>query len=176
MEEILATVFADLQKGATQTKHPYRYFCLSSIKNNIPQQRMVVFRAISGNTISIFTDIRTSKVSDFKENPNASVLFYDSNEMKQIQLTGVVDIQEEYDASVWDSISPKAKKDYTTLDAPGMRISSPEKVIYNEENINFCILKLTFTKIDYLNISRPYHIRTQFTLIDNKWQGAYVVP
>jgi len=176
MQEILTAIFTELEKGATQTKHPYRYFCLSSIKNNIPQQRMVVFRAIVKNTISIYTDLRSPKVSHFKNNPNASILLYDYKKMKQIQLTGTIQIEKEYDAFVWNSISPKAKKDYTTLYAPGTEISSPERVIYKEEKVNFCILKFTFSKIDYLNINRPYHIRTQFTLIDNEWKGVYVTP
>jgi len=85
METILAEIFAELQKGASQVKHPFRYFCLSSVEGNIPKQRMVVFRGIHNNVISVYTDIRTSKVLHFKKNPNASVLLYDYQNMKQIR-------------------------------------------------------------------------------------------
>jgi len=175
METLLAEIFSELQKGSTQVKHPFRYFCLSSIENNTPFQRMVVFRELKNNTISIYTDIRTPKVSHFTANSNASVLLYDYTNMIQIQLTGVVAIEKEYHASVWDSISPKAQKDYTSLLAPGSSIESPEKVLYGEK-VNFCILKFIFSKIDYLHIDRPFHSRTKFNLIDDKWEGSYVVP
>lgn len=175
MESLLSKIFDELIKGSSITKHPYRYFCLSSISNQKPQQRMVVFRKITNNTISIYTDIRTPKVSQLLSNPNASVLLYDPKKMNQIQLSGIIEVEKEYDATVWNSISPKAKKDYTTSLAPGSVIHSPEDISYNE-NINFCILKFTFNEIDYLDINRPYHTRAQFKLSNNEWLGSYVIP
>jgi len=136
---------------------------------------MVVFRKIKNNTISIYTDLRTPKVAHFSNNPNASILLYDYKNRKQIQLTGTIAIEKEYDASVWNSISPKAKKDYTTAFPPGSIIETPSTVLYDEQ-INFCILKFTFSKIDYLNIVQPYHTRAKFNLIKNNWEGNYVVP
>ncbi len=136
---------------------------------------MVVFRGITNNTISIYTDIRTPKVSQLLLNPNASVLFYDYKKMNQIQLTGTIEVEKEYDATVWNSISPKAKKDYTTKLAPGSVIDEPDKVLYGD-NINFCILKFSFNEIDYLDINRPYHTRAKFKLTNNEWLGNYVIP
>lgn len=175
MEALLSKIFSELEKGSKNPKHPFRYFCLSSIHNNTPKQRMVVFRGIEKNTISIYTDIRTPKVAELLANPNASVLLYDYKKMNQIQLLGKVSVEKEYDANVWDSISPKAKKDYTTLLPPGSTIEGPEKVSYGE-SIHFCILKFTFTKIDYLNINRPYHTRAEFTFTNNSWTGKYIIP
>ncbi len=175
MESLLATIFNELLKGSSIIKHPYRYFCLSSIEGKKPQQRMVVFRKITNNTISVYTDIRTPKVSQLLSNPNASVLLYDYKKMNQIQLTGTIEVEKEYDASVWSSISPKAKKDYTTSLAPGSAIDTPEKVLY-EDKINFCILKFSFNEIDYLDINRPYHTRAKFKLTNNEWLGSYVIP
>lgn len=175
MKNLLTKIFSELEKAPKISKHPFRYFCLSSIEEGNPKQRMVVFRAICDNTISIYTDIRTPKVAQLLVNPNASVLLYDPKKMKQIQLLGTVVVEKQYDASVWNSISPKAQKDYTTLLAPGSPIADPGKVDYGE-SINFCILKFTFTKIDYLDINRPYHTRAVFDLANNSWQGGYVVP
>jgi len=95
--------------------------------------------------------------------------------MKQIQLIGEVSIEEEYDSEVWNSISPKEQKDYTTILAPGIPILNPNTVQYNQK-VNFCILKFTFSEIDYLKIETPFHIRSQFILENNQWKGNYVVP
>ncbi len=176
MQDILEDIFLELKKAAWEVRHPYRYFCLSSVEDNRPKQRMVVFRGILENVISIYTDIRTPKVVHFKRNPNASVLLYDSEKMKQIVLLGKVEIVEEYNALVWDSIGPKAKKDYTTLLAPGTVIGSSKDVLYDMEKVNFCILKFTFNTIEYLEITRPNHIRIKFNLIGNNWEGRYLVP
>lgn len=175
MKALLKKIFEDLKKGTQLPKHPYRYCCLSSIKNNTPQQRMVVLRNIFENTITIYTDVRTPKVAQLTANTNASILFYDHKKMKQIQLTGIVSIEKEYDKSVWNSISPKAKKDYTTIKAPGTSIEQPDAVEYGED-INFCILKFEFYQIDYLSIQRPNHIRAKFEWENNSWTGSYQVP
>jgi len=175
MESLLHKIFSELHKGVNTPKHPYRYFCLSSISENKPQQRMVVFRSIQENTISIYTDIRTPKASQLLANPNASILLYDYKKMNQIQLSGTVSIEKTYDNTVWESISPKAKKDYTTLLPPGSLVEAPDKVTYGN-TIHFCILKFTFTKIDFLDINRPHHTRAIFNLTDNQWTGDYVIP
>lgn len=175
MEALLKTIFLELKKGVLDLSHPFRYICLSSVKNNMPQQRMVVLREVSENTLTIYTDIRTSKVSQFEQNPNASVLLYDYKDRVQIQLTGEVCVEKKCVPSIWDSFSIKAKKDYTTRFAPGTPVVAPSQVEYNSK-INFCFLKFTFTSIDYLKIDTPYHTRAQFNLNQGRWEGTYLIP
>lgn len=176
MNNLLKLIFEELENGLKKPKHPFRYVCLSTIKDNAPVQRMVVLRKKEKNTLTFYTDIRTPKVQQLKVNPNSSVLLYDNNKMLQIQLLGKIEMVETYPSSIWDSISPKAKKDYTSSLAPGSLIASPIDVEYDKKNVNFCMLKFTFNKIDYLKISKPHHIRAKFSFTNSNWEGTYLVP
>lgn len=176
MKSLLSDIFKALEKGSKTPKHPFKYVCLSSVFNNTPQQRMVVFRSIKGNEINIYTDSRTKKVNDFLTNPKASLLFYDYQKMMQIQLTGKVEVDKTPSNKLWNTLSEKAQKDYTTLFAPGSYINDPSIIDYNKDAIHFCILKFTFTKIDYLHIQKPHHTRAQFNLVNTDWEGNYLVP
>jgi len=41
---------------------------------------------------------------------------------------------------------------------------------------NFCVVRVTLSKIDYLDISPAGHQRAVFTRSDNHWQGKRVAP
>ena len=176
LTEILDSVFKELKKGTQINKHPFRYTCLGTVDaSGTPQQRMVVIRDIKNNEITIYTDLRTEKINDLKSNPKASLLFYDYKKLRQIKLSGTISIDESPNESLWNAIPAKAQKDYTTKEKPGTKISNPEEISYTEIN-NFCVLKFTFTKIDSLKLTRPNHVRTQFELINDNWEGSFVVP
>ncbi|WP_010182592.1 pyridoxamine 5'-phosphate oxidase family protein [Aquimarina agarilytica] len=174
--QLLTHIFQDLQIGIKTRNHPYRYASLASISQNTPTQRMVVVREIEENTITIYTDSRTKKVTDFTQNANASLLFYNYEQMKQIQLRGTVSIDKGADPNLWNTISEKAQRDYTTHLAPGSQIDHPKKVAYQKEHIHFCKLLFTFTAIDYLEIKQPHHIRACYLLENNHWEGNFIVP
>ena len=177
ISEILDSIFKELKKGTQINSHPFRYTCLGTVDfSGNPQQRMVVIRDISNNEITIYTDNRTEKVSEIKSNANASLLFYDYKKMKQLKLSGKITVDQSPDKSLWNAIPAKAKKDYTTKNKPGTKIKNPEDISYTETFENFCVLKFAFTKMDYLNITRPNHVRAQFLLIDNMWEGSFIVP
>ncbi len=174
--QLLTSIFQDLSLGIKTTNHPYRYACLASISESKPTQRMVVAREINENTITIYTDSRTKKVSNFIQNPNASLLFFNYEQMKQIQLKGLISVDKKNDPNLWNSFPDKSKKDYTTHLAPGSRIDNPNKVTYQKEHIYFCKLHFTFTAIDYLEIKKPQHIRANFNIKNNDWEGNYLIP
>ena len=120
----LQNIFLEIEKGINIPGHSFKFGCLSSIKNNSPQQRMVVMRKLEKNRLTIYTDKRSPKVIQFITNPNASVLFYDPIKMTQFILKGTVTIIEDKNLEVWQSIPDFAHKDYTTLLAPGTPINN----------------------------------------------------
>ncbi len=176
LEQLLDHIFSSLNKGKTVPKHPFRYITLATESNGTPFQRMVVFRKINKNTITLYTDRRTPKVNHLKNNPNASLLFFDYKKMTQIQLQGLIKIDDSLDKSLWNNLSEKAKEDYTGIKTPGESINDFEEIVFDTDNNNFCKLNFHFTKIDYLQIGKPHHTRAKFTLENNKWKGNYVVP
>lgn len=176
LDEILKNIFKEIEKGITIKRHPYKYGCLSSIKNESPQQRMVVMRKLEKNLLTIYTDERSPKVAQFTDNPEASILFYNPVKMTQIILKGHIKINHDTDNEIWKSLPEVAHKDYTTLLAPGTTVENPEPE-YDSNSAHFCYLEFVFDSIDYLNIDRPYHTRTSFKLsTSNTWEGSYVTP
>jgi len=173
---LLEEIFTSLKVGRTIPKHPYRYVNLATSVDNKIFQRMVVFRKIEKNCITIYTDSRTPKVSQLKSNSNASLLFWDYKRMTQIQLQGKVAINLEKDTSIWNNLPEKAKEDYSATKVPGSELSSSNEIQFFEEENFFCKLQFHITEIDYLKINKPHHIRAKFTLENEQWEGNYVVP
>ncbi len=176
IEKLLENIFITLEKGKSTPRHPFRYVSLATESHGMPFQRMVIFREIENNIITLYTDERTPKVVQLKENPNTSLLFYDPNKMIQIHLQGIIEIDKNFDASFWKNLSPKAKEDYTAVKKPGDSIEGFNEIAFDTDVNYFCKLKFNFTEIDYLKIEKPHHIRAKFSLQDNKWKGSYVVP
>lgn len=173
---LLEEILTSLKVGKTIPKHPYRYVNLSTTIENKVFQRMVVFRKIEGNIITVYTDSRTPKVEQLKQNANASLLFWDYKCMTQIQLQGTATIDFNKDPSIWNGMRDKAKEDYTAKLTPGSEISSSNEIQFLENENYFCKLHFKITNIDYLQIGKPNHTRAQFEWVDNKWKGSYVVP
>ena len=176
LTSILQNIFKEIEKGIDHSRHPFKFGCLSSIENNSPQQRMVVIRKLKNNQLTIYTDKRSPKVSQFATNSNTSLLFYDTIQMTQIILKGMVTIVEDENSKIWKSIPDFSHKDYTSLLAPGTPIDHAEPE-YKTNTPHFCYLHFNFTHIDYLKINKPHNIRAHFNLNKkNNWEGSYVVP
>ncbi len=176
IETLLEQILEYLKEGKSTPKHPFRYVTLATSANNEVFQRMVVFRKIENNTITIYTDSRTPKVKQIQENSKASLLFWDYKRMTQIQLKGKITIDLENDHSIWNGLSEKAKEDYTARKTPGSNMLHEEDIQFFQDQNFFCKLHFHFTEIDYLQIGRPSHCRAKFVLTDNTWKGSYVIP
>ena len=172
----LQKIFKEIHNGTTIPGHSFKFGCLSSIESNSPQQRMVVIRKLEKNQLTIYTDKRSPKVNQLTINPKASILFYDTTQMIQVILKGIITIIEDKNLEIWKSIPKFAHKDYTTLLAPGTPINNHESE-YNPKAPNFCYLQFNFTHIDYLSIGKPNNKRVSYNLNNsNNWEGSYIVP
>ena len=153
--------------------HPYKFGCLSTINSNKPEQRMVVIRGITENKIIIYTDPRTPKVSQIKNNSNTCLLFYHPETLNQIILKGKCKIVN--DSQKWNQIPEYSYKDYTSVEVPGSVIQTP-KPNYNNHKPHFCEIEFEFNQIDYLQISRDMNLRIKFVKKNNEWISNYVAP
>ena len=76
----------------------------------------------------------------------------------------------------WSGVQPTSRKDYTTSTAPGSLISNPDTVEYLEDKNYFTIIEVTLSKIEYLKLKRPNHLRILFSKEENDWDGQFLVP
>ena len=98
--------------------------------------------------------------------------------MLQLKVEGIANIVTDTKrlTATWNNIQPNSRKDYITDNSPGSFIKNPEHVEYLEDQNYFTILDITPTKIEYLKLQRPNHIRVLFVKTNDKWNGEFLVP
>lgn len=178
IEDIIQLIRNELVKGCSKKGHPFRYFTFITAQNNIPSARTVVLRKVEPDFELVFyTDKRSKKIEHIKQNPNSSALFYHPKKLLQINLSGVAVIEKDnaFLEELWNSIPENSKKDYTTSRPPGTSIKSPDRIEYTDVN-NFCVLRIKISKIEYLQLKRPNHIRAAFEYKNGTWSGQFLVP
>lgn len=179
--QILASIKDDLQKAVSTKDHPFRYFTLATTgQNHTARLRTVVLRNFDeeGFVITIYTDKRSKKVLQLKENPNVSALFFDPEWLTQLRIEGVAHLEEDEKklSKTWNTISIKARRDYTTLQDPDTEIPNPDYIKHLEGHHYFAVLHIQVYKVEYLRLKRPNHIRIGFTKENGKWEGSFLVP
>jgi len=169
----------ELINGSSKKGHPFKYFTLSTIWEGKPRQRTVVLRKVQPHLQLVFyTDKRSAKVEQIRQNPEISALFYHPKKMVQLQVEGLARIQEnpEMLKKLWQSIPLGAKKDYTTVLPPGRATERPEELEYLTEDHYFCMVEIQPTRLEYLKLGRPHHLRAAFVPSGNEWNGTFLIP
>jgi pyridoxine/pyridoxamine 5'-phosphate oxidase len=176
----LEEVRKELQKGATQKDHPYRYFTLATVGlDQVARLRTVVLRKLSDDLkLTFFTDSRSKKMIHLQENKKVGLLFYNGQNLMQIRIEGMAKVihDNEMKEKYWSGIEKSARKEYTTSAAPGTSLASPERLDYLDDEDHFCIIEITPFKIEYLQLKKPNHIRVRYSWERDRWEGEYIVP
>ena len=178
LDQILKDLKSEVRFGYLKKKHPFRYVSLASIENAAPTQRTVVLRdATDDFDLIIYSDNRSNKVQQLDKNSKASLLFYHPKKLLQIKVEGHVELVRSGKAyeNYWSRVQGVSQKDYITKHAPGTPIDQPDLVDYKEDEHHFCVLKLIPETLEYLQLSRPNHIRARFDE-SNDWEGHYLNP
>jgi pyridoxine/pyridoxamine 5'-phosphate oxidase len=178
LDQILKDLKSEVRFGYLKKKHPFRYVSLASIENGAPTQRTVVLRdATDDFDLIIYSDNRSNKVQQLDKNSKASLLFYHPKKLLQIKVEGHVELVRSGKAyeNYWSRVQGVSQKDYITKHAPGTPIDQPDLVDYKEDEHHFCVLKLIPETLEYLQLSRPNHIRARFDE-SNDWEGHYLNP
>lgn len=179
--DLLELARAELLRSNVDRKHPFRLMYLSTA-GEYPETRTVVKRrATQDFAIIFFTDSRSPKVSQIREKPKVSVLFYHPKKKLQIRLYGQGHLIDEghgdfnrYLQSVKESPS---LKDYTTLQAPGDPLSAgPEASVLFGEDIHFMAIEVKPEKLDVLLLGRESHARSLYVERKGEWHRQALVP
>ena len=176
---VLQQIKNELIKGSVKRGHPFKYFTLGTLWNEKPRQRTVVLRKVQPNLQLLFyTDKRSSKVEQVKQNPTISALFYHPKKMVQLQVEGIASVKEnpEMLQKIWKSIPAKARRDYTTILPPGVKTENPEELEYLSEQNHFCMVEIQPTRMEYLKLGQPHHLRVEFLKSGNDWSGNFLIP
>lgn len=156
-----------------------------------PRVRTVVLRKSDTEKRSLyyFTDIRSEKCRELKQQPKASALFWDPKRRIQLRCTGQIDIRHGDDEATafWNDISKHGRKAYATQHAPGTPLEAcstglpdnwsdqglAETDIYRE---NFALLEHQIDVVDALHLEREGHQRAEFHWESDQWRRSWLVP
>jgi pyridoxine/pyridoxamine 5'-phosphate oxidase len=178
-DEIWQTLLHELQRGALDPKHPFRYLTLATVGNQFPQVRTLVLRQLSTDLeFLVYTDARSSKVKELLEVPRASLLFYHPKKQVQVRVHAhaTIHLEDELAQAHWKRVSEKRRSEYQSKLDPGTRIESPSSGWQSSsDRSNFSVVKFTPLSIEVLQLDREGHLRIQFDLVSG-WQGAWLVP
>lgn len=182
LSEIWEILKVEFQKACVAKRHPFRFVVLASAVNNVVNSRWVVFRKYTeSGSFFIYTDARSEKVSEFKENNAVSLLLYHDRKKFQVRINGKVVIhhKNELTEKYWPGVKGSNDQSYTSELAPGTPIKKSDEAYYwstemNDEN--FIILEVIPSFIEALQLNGDKHIRAAFTANGTTWDSTFLVP
>ena len=188
-KEILDKIWNELTLGLNSGKHPFHIFSVSTVKNNKPDSRTVVLRAVEkeNKSISFHTDLRSKKVLQIKESENICALFYDKDSKIQLRIYGSA--SKETDSLIikekWNSSKEMSKLCYLNKIPPSEVINESKDYLYGKEELNnielgiknFSIINIKISQIDWLSLNHEGHQRMLINYTsNNKIEFDWVAP
>jgi pyridoxine/pyridoxamine 5'-phosphate oxidase len=147
-------------------------------KGNVYQRTLVFRKLDQDRNLLFYTDSRSSKVNQLRENPVAGLLFYNPEIKLQLFIQAeakVITSGEIYEYHK-QRIDGRSMNDYNTSSAPGKRIKNPFSVDRNDE-LHFALLQLKPKLIEYLKLKPDTnHLRAIFEAKDGEWEKSFLVP
>lgn len=164
-----------------------RYFQLASVDiTGAPQCRTLVFRELhQDNEIIVISDTRTEKFTEFASNPRGQICWYFAHTREQYrfdvtaQVTTFVD-NELWLTEHWSRLSDAGKKQFL-WGSPGtkrhdlnpLESLEPDNVVPS----HFCVISLSVSKVDYLNLRGNPQNRFVFEKqSDGSWCSLEIIP
>lgn len=177
--DLLALAKAELNRSNADRKHPFRYFYMATL-DEYPEVRMVVKRNFAPDwSVLFYTDSRTPKVKQIRNNELVSALFYHPKKQLQIRMKGraffIDETHDDYDRHLQEVKQSPAQTDYMTAKPPGSEIGS-EAQIEMGESLYFLAIKIRPEYLDILQLGKEQHTRKAYTLEDGDWKVSVLVP
>lgn len=181
LEEISQSIWQELRRGKSDNKHPFRFGTLATMNNNFPNLRTVVLRKIeeTNSEIWLYTDLRSPKVEEIRNNSNIAWHFYHSKQQIQLRMYGKATIihNNKITNEIWQNLPEYGKDDYLTQQAPStIKKDNTTRLLSTDNSENFCVIITKINKIDWLQLSRNGHQRAKFELTQGDWRREWLIP
>lgn len=169
----------ELQRGALDPKHPFRYLTVATAGNQFPQARTVVLRQFTADLeFLVYTDVRTSKVQELLEVPRVSLLFYHPKKQVQVRVKALatIHVADEHAQAHWKRVPDNRRSEYQSKLGPGTRVEAPSAGRESSsEHSFFSVLNFSPLSLEVLQLAKEGHLRIQYDLASG-WQGSWLVP
>lgn len=146
-------------------------------KNNEPRLRTVIFRDwIKEDTMIIYTDGRSQKIEEIKENNNVEILWLFLKDKTQYRFKGKAYLIKD-NIKQWNNLSRKAKETWFWPKPGGEFIKENDLKVHKnlKKPNNFLILGINISSVDILKLVQPKHKR-YFWQKEREWECVELNP
>ena len=173
-----------LAQGVVNKKSKFHTPTFSTINGNAINSRTIILRKVDNKKKMLFfySDSRSRKVLNIKQNNNATVHLYEPRFKLQVQLYGHANIENnsEKTKDIWKSFNNFSKKNYLSELSPGKKINSLDELKYNKDNeeafYNFSLIYIKVSKLECLQLSDINNIRVEYLYTESSYKKYYIVP
>jgi len=185
LQTLLDGIWQRLAKAVNDPIDPWRMPAFGTQGLNGPSVRTMVLRSAdaSERVLTAQTDIRSTKIPDFRKEPRNAWLFFNPFTKEQVRATGrvVIHHDDEITSLAWSNVPEANQFNYTTDRAPGAAINDPSLGQANEADLarayaNFAVIRSEITAIDWLQLGEEAHRRAQFSWNGCEWLATWAVP
>ena len=181
LDQAMDEVVSELKQALVDNRHPFRYLSLATATPDEIGLRYVVLRSINEDLqINIYTDMRTSKTEQIRQNSQVALLFYHPSKKVQVRISGTASLhrQDEESRAHWSRVQGAAQKAYHPNVSPGTPIAHPTEAHSWPEVIDdsyFCVIRIQATELEVLQLNKMEHIRALFKK-EKGWKGQWIAP
>jgi hypothetical protein len=187
LETMLEQAFLSISNGVNDSKSYFHNPTICTFEGQDISARTVVLREFSekDRILRFHTDQRSPKISQIKENNNATVHAYDQEEKIQIRLKGSIEIhhQNSVTKNAWENTREMSKECYSVKDSPSKEIENPDEFDIDKNQINrekgyenFAVNLFTFKYLEILYLKRSGHRRAVFEWENNQIKKNWLIP
>ena len=184
LDDVLAESATLLAEGETDPASPWRSPTLTTLGlDGMPQARTVVLRRfdLAGRLLEAHTDSRSAKYRELQIHPAASLHGWDAGRSVQLRLTGSVTLHmaDGIADNAWALLRPRTRDTYAVTPGPGTALNTPDETGQASEQAAravFCVVRLTFDKLEYLNLAEGGHRRARFAWTGAERTDSWLVP
>ena len=193
LDDVLNSSWRILHKGVRNFRHPFYRPALTTMEGNSPAVRTVILRGFSekDRTLICHCDARSPKVSQIRENPNVSWLFYHPQRWLQLRFSGKASIHMDGGTaeSQWAKVRPASRINYCAGSPPGSPVDKPTSGLpvnlrekaskyldHSEARNNFAAIVCRFDRMDWLLLKLTGHTRAKFRWEANRMNASWVIP
>ena len=174
LSDFINQALKNIQRGAVDRKSKFRFPVLASFNDISVSQRIVIARKFNEEqkSLVIFTDEKSQKFKELKNNARCNLLFWDFGKKMQISVNGLAHILSKEDAQkYWQNVSDIQKKDYQINPPPKSIIEAHNAYEFDASLNRFTVIEIFFQELDILVLSNNGHQRANYNLktLEQSW-------
>ncbi len=163
LDASLRTAWTMLAQGVTDRASGFNTPVVASADaDGKPQARTMILRGVDAmaKTLTFHTDIRTPKITQWRQSEFVCVVFYDHKEKIQVRVEGTVYLHRDdlLADELWHAARPTSQLAYAAHSAPGTSIAAPLPATVSltpDTRRNFCAVVIHVDTLEWLYLAPP---------------------